>query len=331
MSRNNNERSLVKMTEQGLYCEPGNFYIDPHSGPVENAVITHAHSDHARNVANKFFATKSSAPILYKRLGSHIDLNTHHYREIFYLKDTKVSFHSAGHILGSAQVRIECNNEVWLVTGDFKRDQDPSCEPYEVVMCDTLISEATFALPVYRWAPSSDIAKDILAWWENNISSQQTSILFCYALGKAQRVLAELDKISSRKVLLHGAISPLVEIYRDAGIAMPRTEQLNLSIKRDYRGELILAPPSAAGSAWMRRFKDVQTGFCSGWMRVRGNRRRKGYDRGFVLSDHADWPSLLQTISECGAKQVLLHHGFSHILVRYLNEQSINARSLESV
>ena len=317
------------MTKHGLYCEPGNFYIDPHSGPVECAVITHAHSDHARNVATKFFATKSSAPILYKRLGNDIDLHTHNYHEVFNLRNTKVSLHSAGHILGSAQVRIEYNNEVWLITGDFKRDRDPSCDPYEVVKCDTLISEATFALPIYRWAPTSDIAKDILLWWENNISYQQTSVLFCYALGKAQRVLAELNKISQRKVLLHGAISPLVEIYRNAGVAMLPTEKLNLTTKRDYRGELIIAPPSAAGSTWMRRFKNAQTGFCSGWMRVRGNRRRRGYDRGFVLSDHADWPSLLQTISDCGAKQVLLHHGFSQILVRYLSEQGIDARSLE--
>jgi putative mRNA 3-end processing factor len=330
MNCHSKRRPLVKMTKHGLYCEPGGFYIDPYSGPVECAVITHAHSDHARNVATEYIATKSSAPILYKRLGSDINLYTHNYRDVFYIRDVKVSLHSAGHILGSAQVRIEYNNEVWLVTGDFKRDHDPSCEAYEVVICDTLISEATFALPIYRWAPSSETAKDILAWWDNNISYQQTSVLFCYALGKAQRVLAELNKISQRKVLLHGAISSLVEIYRKAGIAMLPTESLNLAIKRDYRGELIIAPPSAAGTAWMRRFKDVQTGFCSGWMRVRGNRRRRGYDRGFVLSDHADWPSLLQTISDCGAKQVLLHHGFSEILVRYLNEQGINAQSLES-
>ncbi len=318
------------MTDVGLYCEAGGFFIDPHRGSVNQAVITHAHSDHARNVANTFHATTSSAPILYKRLGGNIDLCGYDYGETFILGDTRVSLHPAGHVLGSAQVRIEHEGEVWVVTGDFKRDDDPSCVPFEVVACDTLISEATFALPIYRWAPAAEIAKDILNWWETNIFYQQTSVLFCYALGKAQRVLAELYKITNRTVLLHGAVSPLVEIYRDAGIKMLATENLDLKIKRDYSGELVIAPPGAAGSAWMRRFKGAQTGFCSGWMRVRGNRRRRGYDRGFVLSDHADWPSLLQTISECGAKNVLLHHGFSDILVRYLNEQGINAESLIS-
>lgn len=329
MNRDKQHVPLVRMTGAGLYCEPGDFYIDPFSGSVDQAVITHAHSDHARNLAKTFHATASSAPILYKRLGNNIDLRRYEYGETFILGDTRVSLHPAGHVLGSAQVRIEHDGEVWVVTGDFKRDDDPSCAPFEVVACDTLISEATFALPIYRWLPAADVAREILEWWETNIDYQQASVLFCYALGKAQRVLAELHKITGRTALLHGAISPLVDIYRDAGIKMLATEKLDLKRKRDYGGELVIAPPSAAGSAWMRRFKGAQTGFCSGWMRVRGNRRRRGYDRGFVLSDHADWPSLLQTISDSGAKNVQLHHGFSDILVRYLIEQGINAKSLD--
>lgn len=322
--------SLVRMTESGLYCEAGNFYIDPQRGNVDKAVITHAHSDHARKVANTFYATTSSAPVLYHRLGENIDLCAYEYGQTFILGNTQVSLHPAGHVLGSAQIRIEHEGEVWVVTGDFKRCHDPSCAPFEIVACDTLISEATFALPIYRWTPAAETAKDILSWWETNISHKHTSVLFCYALGKAQRVLAELGKISDRCALLHGAVSPIVEIYRSAGIKMLATRDLDLRSKRDYSGELVIAPPGAAGSAWMRRFKGAQTGFCSGWMRVRGNRRRRGYDRGFVLSDHADWPSLLQTISDSGAENVLLHHGFSEILVRYLKEKGINARSLDS-
>lgn len=324
------ETALIKMTPYGLYCPQGRFYIDPVRGPVERAIITHGHADHARNVAETYFSTFGSSPILQKRLSNDISLRTVSYGEPFTLGETTVSLHPAGHILGSAQVRVEHQGEVWVVTGDFKRDHDPTCQPFEVVPCDTLISEATFALPIYRWPPAEQVARDILAWWDENIELHQVSVLFCYALGKAQRVLAELKKLTDRRVLLHGAILPIVDIYREAGIPMLPTGKIDLQNKRDYAGELILAPPGALGSPWMRRFKGAQTGFCSGWMRVRGNRRRGGYDRGFVLSDHADWPSLLQTFDDSRASRIQLHHGFSDILVRYLGEQGVDAISLGS-
>ncbi|GJL49116.1 MAG: DNA ligase-associated DEXH box helicase [Nitrospirales bacterium] len=319
---------LIRMTDCGLFCEEGNFYIDPVRGPVQHAVITHGHSDHARGVSNFYYATSMSEPILRKRLGCDIDLTLTDYGDTITLGTTKVSFHPAGHILGSAQIRVEANGEVWVVTGDFKRDHDPTCAPFEVVPCDTLISEATFALPIYRWKPARDVALEILRWWEKNISEQQVSVLFCYALGKAQRVLAELASLTDRSVLLHGAVVPITEIYREAGVQMLPTSKVDLQTKHDYSGEMIIAPPSAAGSLWMRRFKRAQTGFCSGWMRVRGQRRRRGYDRGFVLSDHADWPSLLQTLSESQARHIQLHHGYSDILVRYLCEQGVHAEGL---
>lgn len=316
------------MTASGLFCEEGNFYIDPVRGPVQHAVITHGHSDHARAVSSSYYATSMSEPILRKRLGRDIDLTSMNYGDSINFGTTKVSFHPAGHILGSAQIRVEANGEIWVVTGDFKRDPDPTCTPFEVVPCDTLISEATFALPIYRWAPAEDVAKDILTWWNRNIAEQQVSVLFCYALGKAQRVLAELANLTDRRILLHGAVIPITEIYRDAGVSMLPTAKVDVQTRRDFSGELIIAPPSAAGSLWMRRFKGAQTGFCSGWMRVRGQRRRRGYDRGFVLSDHADWPSLLQTISDCQASHIQLHHGYSDILVRYLSEQGVHAEGL---
>ncbi len=330
MTASTPDTALVQMTPLGLFCPEGNFYIDPVRGPVERAVITHGHADHAQNVAETYFTTLQSLPILQKRLSPGVTLQTVAYGEPFPLGETTVSLHPAGHILGSAQVRVEHQEKVWVVTGDFKRDHDPTCQPFEIVPCDTLISEATFALPIYRWPPVEQVAQDILAWWDENIEFRQVSVLFCYALGKAQRVLAELHKFTDRKVFLHGAIAPIVDIYREAGIPMLPTEKIDLQNKRDYAGELILAPPSALGSPWMRRFRGAQTGFCSGWMRVRGNRRRRGYDRGFVLSDHADWPSLLQTIDDSRARRIQLHHGYSDILVRYLQTLGVDAISLGS-
>ena len=217
------------------------------------------------------------------------------------------------------------------MTGDFKRDDDPTCMPFEVVPCDTLITEATFALPVYRWPALAPVAADIHNWWQDNAARGKASVLFCYALGKAQRVLAALAAHTRQRALLHGAVVPITEIYRNAGVAMLPTEPaLEAEVDRKFAGELIIAPPGANGTAWMKRFGDCGTGFCSGWMLLRGNRRRRGYDRGFVLSDHADWPALLQTIEESGARRILATHGRSDILVRYLRERDIDAAELKT-
>ncbi|MEE4660120.1 MAG: ligase-associated DNA damage response exonuclease [Halieaceae bacterium] len=326
--------AIIELTPQGLYCPAGDFHIDPWR-PVPRAVITHGHADHARPGNGLYFAEASGAPILRHRLGADIQLQPLAYGESLSLGRARISLHPAGHILGSAQVRVEVDGEVWVATGDFKRDSDPTCTAFEPVACDTLITEATFALPIYRWPSMDSVAADIFHWWQHNAAQGRASVLFCYALGKAQRVLAALRAHTDQRVLLHGAVVPLTEIYRDAGIAMlPTLPALDFEGdrkgKQRYAGELVIAPPGANGTAWMKRFGDCGTGFCSGWMLLRGNHRRRGYDRGFVMSDHADWPSLLSTIEECGATRVLATHGRSDTLVRYLRERGQSAAELQT-
>ena len=243
-----------------------------------------------------------------------------------------MSFHSAGHVLGSAQIRLEVDGEVWVVIGDYKRDADPSCEPFEPVPCDVLITEATFGLPIYRWQAGADVAEDIRAWWQGD--RQRPSLLFCYAFGKAQRLMAELNAIGvNEEVLLHGAVETVTRHYREAAVPMtPSRPVSDLPRSDDLAGRLVLAPPSAHRSSWMRRFRSPQTGFASGWMAVRGARRRRGYERGFVLSDHADWPGLIQTVRQSGARKVYVTHGQSDVLARYLREiEGIEAEPLETL
>jgi putative mRNA 3-end processing factor len=231
-------------------------------------------------------------------------------------------------VLGSAQIRVEHGNEVWVVSGDYKRASDPTCAPFEVVPCTAFISEATFALPVYRWQPPAEVARQIYEWWQADLS--RPSLLFCYAFGKAQRVLAELMRFTDRPVYLHGAVTRLTQLYRDQGVQMLPTRSLNeADVGSTFAGELIIAPPSAHRSPWMKRFKLPQTAFASGWMAVRGNRRRRGYERGFVLSDHIDWTNLIKTIEETGASRVLLTHGQTDPVARYLREvKGLDAQTL---
>jgi len=322
--------TLISVQLQGLYCEAGDFYIDPWR-PVERAFITHAHSDHARSGSAQYFATRVSEGVLRKRLGDRIHLQGVEYGEKLKLGKVWVSFHPAGHVLGSAQIRVESQDEVWVVSGDYKRCADPTCVPFEVVPCDTFITEATFGLPIYHWQPGAEISRQIYDWWQAD--PERPSILFCYAFGKAQRVLSELGKLSDRPIYVHGAIHALNEIYRQEGVAMAPTISTS-EMPRSYRfqGDLILAPPSGHRSAWMKRFQHPQTAFASGWMAVRGARRRRGYERGFVLSDHADWPSLITTVQQTGASTVYVTHGQTDILSRYLREHcQINALPLQTL
>jgi len=319
---------LVSVTDRGLYCAPGNFYIDPWK-PVQTAVITHAHGDHLRGGSARYIVARPGEAIARARLGSEASgLAAIEYAAPMTLGAVTVSLHPAGHILGSAQLRLEHEGEVWVVSGDYKRQPDPTCAPLEPIACDVFISEATFALPIYCWPETQQVVGEIVRWWRDNRERGIASVLFCYALGKAQRVLAELRAFTDEPVYVHGAVATLVEIYRRAGIAMAPTLSATTDRKTDYRGALILAPPSAAGSSWMRRFAEHSSGFCSGWMRVRGDRRRRGYDRGFVLSDHADWPALVRTCRETGARRVLLTHGYSDAMTRYLREQGCDAAAL---
>ena len=317
--------ALITVRPEGLYCEKGDFYIDPWRS-VETALITHAHSDHARAGSTQYVATAQSEGILRRRLGEDILLQGVAYGEPLKLGETWVSFHPAGHVLGSAQIRVEHKDEVWVVSGDYKRCADPSCTPFEVVPCDTFITEATFGLPIYRWESGAETVRRIYDWWQGD--PERPSILFCYAFGKAQRVLSELAKVTDQTVYVHGAIHVLTEIYRDQGVAMvPTVCTSEIPRTHNYTGDLVLAPPSSHRSSWMKRFKHPQTAFASGWMAVRGARRRRGYERGFVLSDHADWPGLIQTVKDTGAKTVYVTHGQSDVVSRYLQE-SLNLEAL---
>ncbi|MDH5829034.1 ligase-associated DNA damage response exonuclease [Luteimonas sp. M1R5S18] len=317
-------RDLVELRPEGLYCPAGDFHIDPWR-PVPRAVITHGHGDHARGGMGEYHCVRESLPILEWRLGAQ-RYHARDYGEAFDLGRARVSLHPAGHVLGSAQVRIEADGRVWVASGDYKRQPDPTCAPFEVVPCDTFITEATFGLPVYRWPDTGEVAHEIAEWQRDCAAEGVAAVLFCYALGKAQRVLAELAPHVDTPVLLHGAIASGVDVYRGAGIALPPTEPVSdLAKGADFAGRLVLAPPSAAGSAWLRRFRRAQTGFASGWMRIRGNRRRRNYDRGFVVSDHADWPDLMRTVRETGATRIIATHGNTDAIVRALCEDGMDA------
>lgn len=321
---------LITVGSRGLECASGGFTIDPWK-PVDTALITHAHADHSRPGSKRYVATKGSAPIMRARLGKDISLQEVDYGEKLKLGDVWVSFHPAGHVLGSAQIRVEKGDDVWVISGDYKRDPDPTCEPFELVECGTFVTEATFGFPVYTWEPPEETARQIYDWWAGD--PERPTILFCYAFGKAQRVLAELLRFTDKPVYLHGAVTRLTKLYRELGIDMLSTKSVSDHPKgHDFSGELIIAPPSAHRSAWMKRFKLPQTGFASGWMLVRGNRRRRGYERGFVLSDHVDWPSLIQTVDETKAHTVLPTHGQTDVVARYLREtRGLNARPLETL
>lgn len=318
---------LVIATERGLHCPRGGFYIDPWA-PAELALITHGHGDHLRRGSDRYLVAAHGLPIAAVRLGEVERLTGVDYGATVQLGEVRVSFHPAGHVLGSAQIRIDDDSEVWVVSGDYKRAGDPTCAPFEVVPCDVFISEATFALPIYRWPHAQRVIREIFEWWQANRQRGVASVLFCYALGKAQRVLAELAAFTQETVYVHGALQPLIDVYRAAAVPMVPTTSATVAQKREYQGALILAPPSAAGTPWMRRFGDHASGFCSGWMRVRGNRRRRGYDRGFVLSDHVDWPGLLRTFDDTRARRILLTHGHSEAMTRYLREQGRDAAAL---
>jgi putative mRNA 3-end processing factor len=309
----------------GLFCPGGGFHVDPWD-PVDRALITHVHADHARPGSQAYLCAEPSRRLLERRFGPDVRIETLPYGEALTLGDVIVSFHPAGHILGSAQIRIEGAGGVWVAGGDYKRAADPTCAPFEPVACDTFITESTFGLPIYRWDRTETVVAEILEWWDDNRGNQRTSALFCYTAGKAQRILAELARVSDRPAFVHGAMLPMIEAYREAGVRMLATASVTEQPKgRSFAGELVLAPLSARGTQWMRRLGVYSDAFASGLMRVRGVRRQRAFDRGFVLSDHADWPALLETIAETGASRVLATHGHAEPLARYLHELGLNA------
>ena len=319
---------LVIARPEGLYCPPGDFYIDPWK-PVDRAVITHAHGDHARRGSAHYLAAAPSQGVLHARLGGDINLQSLAYGEAVMHNGVKVSLHPAGHVLGSAQVRIEHGGRIWVASGDYKTGPDPTCPPFEPVPCDTFITESTFGLPVFRWQAQDEVFAQINAWWRANAHAGRASVLYAYAFGKAQRVLSGLDA-SIGPIVTHGAMNALNAAYREQGVALPATHSVLDLDRAALTQSLVLAPPSAQGSTWLRRFGEHSDAFASGWMQLRGMRRRRALDRGFVLSDHADWPGLMQAIAATGAGRVIVTHGYVEPLVRHLQEQGLEAGAFKT-
>lgn len=315
---------LICQRPEGLYCPPGDFYIDPWR-PVSKAVITHAHGDHARPGHADYLAARAAREVLRVRLGD-IRLQTVDYGEAVDINGVRVSLHPAGHVLGSAQVRVEHAGRVWVVSGDYKTGPDPTCAPLEPLSCDVFITESTFGLPIYRWPQSDEVFAEINSWWAANASEGRTSVLFGYAFGKAQRILRGVDA-SIGSIVVHGAVAALNGAYLVSGVALPPTRRVFEVTRAELARALVVAPPSAAGSPWLRRFGDYSDAFASGWMQIRGARRRRALDRGFVLSDHADWPGLQDTIAATGAQRVIVTHGEAGAMVRWLCERGLQAEA----
>ena len=321
--------ALLLADENGLWCEAGGFYIDPWA-PVGKALITHAHSDHARPGSAAYLCAAPCAPVLRARLGVDCLIQTLPYGETLGVGGVSVSFHPAGHVLGSAQIRVEHRGEVWVVSGDYKLAPDPTCAPFEPVRCDSFVTESTFGLPIYRWEAEAAVAAAIHDWWRSNRERGKCSVIFGYPLGKSQRLLAALDP-SVGPIFCHGAVERMNRVYRENGVNLPATQYPgDVARGYDWTQAIVIAPPSAHGSVWMKRFGPVSTALASGWMRIRGTRRRRSIDRGFVLSDHADWPGLQKAIAETGASSVLVTHGYRAPLVRWLREQGKDAQALDT-
>ncbi len=316
--------AVLTFTDRGIYCPAGDFYIDPWR-PVDRALITHGHADHARPGHHRYLATAAAAPVIRHRLGS-INLDTIPFGETRQIGSARVSFHPAGHVPGSAQIRVEVGGEVWVASGDYKVVDDGLSEPFEPIQCHAFITECTFGLPVFAWAPQDQIVADLNAWWAGNAANGKISVIGAYSLGKAQRILTSVDP-SIGPILTHGAIENTNAALRGQGIALPNTVLVTPDLDaKEHAGALVVAPPSALGSAWMRRFGATSTAFASGWMRLRGVRRRRAADRGFVMSDHADWAGLNAAIKDTGAERIFVTHGYTSVFRRWLEEQGYDAQ-----
>ena len=325
------EDDLIVRRPQGLYCPPGDFFIDPWR-PVDRAVITHAHADHARAGHGAYLCARAGAQVLRARLGD-IPLQTLSYGQALSVRGVRVSLHPAGHVLGSAQVRVEHRGRVWVASGDYfvsgAGDANPTCEAFEPVRCDVFITESTFGLPIYRWRPQAEVMAEVNRWWGENARAGRPSLLLAYSFGKAQRLLAGLDTAIG-PVAVHGAVATMNAAYRASGVPLPPTVALEALDKAALSRAMVLVPPGASQGAGMRRLGEARDAFASGWMQLRGARRRHGVDRGFVLSDHADWPGLHAAIAATGAQRVVVTHGQEAVMVRWLQQQGLQAGSFRT-
>ncbi len=311
---------MLTIAPDGIYCPAGDFHVDPWR-PVAHAVITHAHADHATPGSRTYLTARRGEHLLRNRLGPEASIETAGFGERIDINGVGVSLHPAGHILGSAQVRIEYRGEVWVVSGDYRLEPDATCDAWEPLACHTFVTESTFGLPIYRWRPQAEVTGEIDAWWRANREAGKVSVLFAYALGKTQRVLAAVDP-SIGPVVVHPSAERINAIYRSSGVDLP------FASSEPQPGALVLAPLAARGSEWLRRCGSASTALASGWMRIRGTRRRRSLDRGFALSDHADWPGLLRAVAATGAERIWVTHGYRSVLARWLQERGHDAQAV---
>jgi len=321
------KKPLLEFTDKGIYCNPAKIYLDPWK-PVDKAIISHGHADHSRWGHKQYITHHRNVPIISHRLGE-INVTGVEWGETFVVNNVKFSLHPAGHIIGSSQIRVEYKGEVWVFTGDYKTENDGISTPYESIRCDTFITECTFGLPAFKWTPQEEVLQNINEWWAANKAEQKTSVLFGYSLGKAQRLLKYLDTDIGR-IFTHGAIENMTEVLRPL-VDFPETNRITTETKKTaLLGNIVLAPPSAQGSTWIRKMVPYVTASASGWMAFRGARRRRAIDKGFVLSDHCDWQGLLQSIKATGAEKIICTHGYTEIFSKYLREQGYDARTEET-
>lgn len=315
---------LLKFTDRGIYCEAAKVYIDPWK-PVDFAIITHAHADHSRYGNKHYLCHHLSKPIIQHRLGKGISINSKGYGEVFTINGVKFSLYPAGHIIGSSQVKVEHQGEVWVVSGDYKIENDGISTPFEAIKCDVFITECTFGLPVFKWPDQKDTFEAINKWWTSNAAEGKTSLVSAYSLGKAQRVLKGIDS-QIGKIYVHGAIYNMQEVITSLGFDFPKVEYIDGSqSKKDFEGSLVIAPPGALDSQWQKKLGPISTAMTSGWMALRGTRRRGSLDRGFVMSDHADWDGLNKAIEATGCEKVITTHGYTSIFTKWLNEKGLEA------
>jgi putative mRNA 3-end processing factor len=325
--------ALLEFTDRGIYCPQADVYLDPWK-PVKRAIISHGHSDHATYGHGHYLCTRGTEPIIRHRLSLRLSLKENvqslPYGEAITINHVNFSFFPAGHIPGSAQIRVEHRGDVWVFSGDYKRELDNISEPFEPLRCNTFITESTFGLPVYKWPRQADTMNDINTWWRKNQNEGKVSIIAGYTLGKSQRIIKNIDP-SVGKIFVHGAVHVMNHVLMQNGLTLPETIRVTPEMKRaDFEGGIVVCPPSAVGSTWIKKFFPYSVAIASGWMLLRGTRRRRGTDRGFVLSDHADWNDLNITVKETGAEKVFVTHGYAEIYSQWLCEQQIDAHDVKT-
>lgn len=321
---------LLVFNERGIYCPQADVFIDPWK-PVQRALITHAHSDHARPGHQWYASTPETAVIMRHRLGSHIQVQAFAYGTNFLINGVRFSFHPAGHIPGSAQIRVEYKGEIWVASGDYKLHNDHISAPFEPVKCHTLITESTFGLPIFHWEKQEHIFEDMHQWIAENKQKGINSVLIAYSLGKAQRILKQIAAREDQ-ILVHGAVAAMQEALSEGGLPFETFQKWMPGMdKKEMAGMVLVAPPSVIGSRWIKRFEHYSLGVCSGWMAMRGTKRRRGADKGFVLSDHADWNELNTAVKESGAERVIVTHGYTAQFSRHLQEKGLRAENVQTL